>query len=189
MAEWDADMAQQYAELWGEHPTHDVAIELAALRADDVLVDVGCGSGAVLRRAAGVVARAIGVDPTEEMRLLAAEALEGHAQADRVELRDGTAAALPLADGEATVALAVHSLHHWDEAEVALAELHRALRPGGRLLILEEDRDGRLGHGEGGLSRPEVVLALVAAAGFAAVAVEAGERDGAPFLAIRALRP
>jgi ubiquinone/menaquinone biosynthesis C-methylase UbiE len=56
---------------------------------------------------------------------------------ERVRVVDGTAERMPLEDGSATVAWAVASFHHWADPDAGLAELHRVLAPGGRLLIAE----------------------------------------------------
>jgi ubiquinone/menaquinone biosynthesis C-methylase UbiE len=55
----------------------------------------------------------------------------------RVRVVDGTAEQIPLEDGTATVVWATASFHHWTDPEAGLAEVRRALRPGGRVLIAE----------------------------------------------------
>ncbi|MGB0641348.1 MAG: class I SAM-dependent methyltransferase, partial [Myxococcota bacterium] len=39
------------------------------------------------------------------------------------------------------VAAAVQSAHHWEDSNRVLSEVHRVLKPGGRFLIYEADRD------------------------------------------------
>jgi len=102
----------------------------------DRVVDVGCGPGRFLREAAERGAEAVGVDPSEQMRRLAAWRTPAKLKG-AVRVVEGTAERLPLEDGSATVAWAVASLHHWADPDAGLAELHRVLRPGGRLLIAE----------------------------------------------------
>jgi SAM-dependent methyltransferase len=57
-----------------------------------------------------------------------------------IEAVDGTAEAIPLADAAAD-AVTVAQAFHWFRADEALAEIHRVLRPGGRLAILRNERD------------------------------------------------
>ena len=96
--------------------------ELAEMGPGDRVVDVGCG--------------AVGVDPSSQMRRLAIWRTPASLR-DAVRVTDGTAERLPLEDGEATVAWAVASFHHWTDPDAGLAELRRVLQPGGRLLIAE----------------------------------------------------
>jgi SAM-dependent methyltransferase len=55
--------------------------------------------------------------------------------AERVDFRVADAAALPLADASVDVAVSILSLHHWRDVPAILRELHRVVRPGGRVLI------------------------------------------------------
>ena len=110
--------------------------DLAGVGPGDRVLDVGCGPGRFLREAAGRGADAVGVDPSAQMRRLARR-LTPARLGDAVTVVDGTAERLPLEDGAATVAWAVASVHHWTDREAGLAELHRVLEPGGRLLLAE----------------------------------------------------
>jgi SAM-dependent methyltransferase len=92
-------------------------------------LDIGCGTGAltgvILERAAP--SSVVGVDPSE--------GFVGHAQSriddQRAEFRVGDARELPVADEEADVAVAGLVLNFVPEPEKAVAEVRRALRPGG----------------------------------------------------------
>jgi SAM-dependent methyltransferase len=63
--------------------------------------------------------------------------------APTVSYQDGTAEALPLPDGSATVAWSLATVHHWHDLDTGLNEVRRVLRPSGRLLALERQVEPR----------------------------------------------
>ena len=142
--EWTDDIVRHYAETYGEHPSHPIVIALAAARSDDVVIDVGCGTGSVLRLLAEQVTSGtlLGVDPSEEMVRIAQEQSSGHAAGSRLSFVCEGANHLPVADASITLFLSVHSFHHWDDVGEGLDELRRVLAPGGRLLIAFEENYG-----------------------------------------------
>jgi ubiquinone/menaquinone biosynthesis C-methylase UbiE len=110
--------------------------DLAGVGPGDRVVDVGCGPGRFLWEAAERGATAVGVEPSSQLRRLA-QRRTPERLGRAVTVVEGTAERLPLEDRSATVAWAVASFHHWSDPEAGLAELHRVLCPGGRLLIVE----------------------------------------------------
>lgn len=107
--------------------------EAAAIADSDRVVDIGCGSGVVVRAAAGRGAHVTGIDPSAVMLRLARLLVRGPS----IRWVQGVAEELPVEDGAATVALAVATVHHWPEVTTALAEVGRVLRPGGRFVTAE----------------------------------------------------
>lgn len=93
---------------------------------DEVVVDVGCGSGAYIDAAR----RRAGIYVAGDLSLGMLQSLEGRG-ALRVNL---DAQSLPLQQGAADVILANHMLYHVPDISRAVRELRRVLRPGGRLL-------------------------------------------------------
>ncbi len=162
--------------------------ELAAAPGERIL-DAGCGSGIYVEDLLGQVGAdgaVTGVDASPAMLAIAAQRLRGH---DNVELHEATLTPLPVADGEFDAALSVQVLEYVPEIAAALAEIHRALRPGGRVVIWDVDWatvswhardparmrrvldawDRHLVH----RSLPQVLAARLRDAGFADVAVRA----------------
>lgn len=100
--------------------------EVVELRGDETVVDVGCGNGNDSRqlRAGGHTGTILGFDLSVGM-LRALDAGVPAANAD--------AASLPLRDGAADVALAMHMLYHCPDIPATVAELRRVVRRGGVL--------------------------------------------------------
>ncbi|MEV0669694.1 class I SAM-dependent methyltransferase [Mycobacterium sp. NPDC050441] len=125
-----------------------LAADIAQISSADHVVDVGCGPGTAARVAARRGARVTGVDPASSMLRLARMVTSKRAP---ITWSVGTAEALPVADGSATVVWALATVHHWQDVEVAVTEAHRVLVPGGRLIAIErrspDDATGLSSHG------------------------------------------
>jgi ubiquinone/menaquinone biosynthesis C-methylase UbiE len=91
----------------------------------DVL-EVGCGTGLVLRRVAQFARQARGIDLSPGM-------LE-HARARGLDVREGSARAIPFDDASFDVTCSFKVLAHVPEVREALAEMARVTRPGGHIL-------------------------------------------------------
>ncbi|MDQ3145992.1 MAG: methyltransferase domain-containing protein [Actinomycetota bacterium] len=101
------------------------------------LVDLAAGTGKLARLLVDRVApggRVVAIEPVAEMRARLAEVVP------EVEVLDGTAEDLPLADGSAD-AVAVAQAFHWFDGPAALDEIARVLRPGGGLGLVWNVRD------------------------------------------------
>jgi SAM-dependent methyltransferase len=170
-------------------------LALGDIRPGERVVDCGSGAGAdalIAARLVGPTGRVIGVDMTPEM-LATARANADGSGIRNVEFREGLLEALPVEAGWADVVISNGVLNLVPDKAAALAEMHRVLRPGGRLLaadiVLEREvsatskQDVSLWTGciAGGLLKEEFV-ALIAAAGFVDVELVGGDDvfTGAP---------
>jgi SAM-dependent methyltransferase len=102
------------------------ALEPLRLLPGMTVLDLAAGTGKLTRALSLSQASVIAVEPVEEMRA----ALPASVQA-----LDGTAEEIPLEDGAVDL-VTVAQAFHWFDGPAALAEIHRVLRPGGRLAIL-----------------------------------------------------
>lgn len=100
------------------------------------VADLGIGGGELTLLLCQSSERVIGVDRSEAM-LERARAKAHKAGVTNLELRRGEIEALPLADREVDLVVLSQALHHAVEPRHALAEAHRVLAPGGRLLVLD----------------------------------------------------
>jgi len=111
------------------------ALDVAAPREGEDVVDLGCGRGGdVVRSAArvGPLGSATGVDASDGMLAAAAEALDGTPNA-RVVKSDLSAVALP--DRCADVVVSNCAINHAPEKGAVYREVFRLLRPGGRFAV------------------------------------------------------
>jgi arsenite methyltransferase len=109
------------------------------IRAGDVVLDVGSGSGTDLIVAAlltGPEGRALGLDMTEAMRRKATANAEA-AGLDNVELIAGNAETIPLPDASVDVVTSNGVINLVPDKEAVAREVARVLRPGGRVQIAD----------------------------------------------------
>ena len=107
--------------------------------------DLGCGTGLIASAMAPYVDRVVAVDASAEMLDAARQRL--HA-AGNVDLRAGQLEQLPVATGELDTAVLFLVLHYVADPGAALAEAGRALRPGGRLLVVDMAPHDRVDYSE-----------------------------------------
>ena len=101
----------------------------------DTIVDLGCGAGdliPILKQRANHV---IGVDNSP--RMLEAAHRRFQEKPGSVDLRIGGLCHLPLRDGEADLCVIHMVLHHLETPDAVLEEVHRILKPGDRLIIVD----------------------------------------------------
>ncbi len=119
-------------------PVHRVMVEVAAAEVPDAaaILDVGCGTGRLLRAASEVFpnARLEGVDAAAEM-VRQAQALLPAGSCIRVQ--QAVAERLPFADGSFDLVFSTMTFHHWADQRRGVAEVARVLRPEGRWLLAD----------------------------------------------------
>ncbi|MEV8373584.1 class I SAM-dependent methyltransferase [Kribbella sp. NPDC056861] len=131
------ETAQYYDELplWSA-PFGQLILDRVPLRRGQTIVDIGAGTGFLTVELAqrSAAARVIAVDPwAEAMDVLRRKiAFLG---LTNVELVVADAATLDLPDGSVDVVVSNLGINNFDNASTVLAECHRVLRPGGRLLL------------------------------------------------------
>lgn len=110
---------------------------VALLPADWTVADVGAGTGFLIPLLASHFKRVIAVDHADAMLAVARDRVN-RAALSNAELRSGSLEALPIADADCDLVIAMLVLHHVASPATAVREMARVLRPGGRLLIVEQ---------------------------------------------------
>ncbi|MBI5495766.1 MAG: methyltransferase domain-containing protein [Deltaproteobacteria bacterium] len=112
------------------------AFDISAPQRGEVLVDLGCGRGRDVIRAAdrvGDKGAAIGVDRTDAMLAAARAAVPPYQRNVRFVRSD--LASLDLPDAAADVVISNCTINHARDKEAVYREVHRVLRPGGRFVV------------------------------------------------------
>jgi len=158
---------------------------VAHLREGDTVLDLGSGGGIdvlLSARRVGVTGFAYGLDMTDEMLELA-RSNAAKAGVDNVAFLKGQIEAVPLPDASIDVVISNCVINLSTDKSAVLAEMHRVLRPGGRVgisdVVAEDqltpadraERGSYVGCIAGALSRREYLDGL-AAAGFVDASVE-----------------
>jgi arsenite methyltransferase len=159
------------------------ALDLAAPTTGEVFVDLGCGRGQDVIRAAGRVGssgKAIGIDRTPAMLDKARAAVPMILSNVRFACCD--LAALDLPDGSANVVISNCTINHAADKEAVYREIHRVLAPSGRFVVSDVIADQALPESVrsdpaawaacyGGAIPEADYIAAVTRAGFATVEV------------------
>lgn len=102
------------------------------------ILDIGCGTGFHLPRFAHEATHVVGVEPHAELLGWAQRRTESH---PNVEVRHGSAQALPVADRSIDLAHARWAYFFGPGCEPGLRELDRVMRPGGVAVIVDNDAE------------------------------------------------
>jgi ubiquinone/menaquinone biosynthesis C-methylase UbiE len=117
-------------------------LRFAGVPAGGKVLEVGCGTGVVLRdlaRMVGPRGRVVGVDTSRLVLDAAGRLLDDAGLRPRITLRRADAARLPFAAGRFDAAVAVTVLLHVAEPAGVVAEMTRVVRPGGIVAVQDQD--------------------------------------------------
>jgi len=128
--------ADTYARTRPSYPADAVAwvADALCLEPGVTVCDLAAGTGISTRLLTPTGATVLAVEPVPGMRTVLRTTVP------QVPVAAGTAEALPFRDG-ALDAVTVFQAFHWFDSEIAAAELHRAIRSGGRLALVWNARD------------------------------------------------
>ena len=179
-------------ELFGDRA--ELKLLPGLLHGTEVVGDLGCGTGHLTRLLAPFARRVFAIDRSPSMLEVARRRLSDCAN---VEVRQGELGAVPIEARTLNLAILSLVLHYVVDLDEALAEVHRVLRPGGRILILDMHQHDRasfrdeMGHVWLGFS-PDSLGALLEEIGFGGVRVAPlppdPEAEGPRLFALRAIR-
>ena len=186
--------------MWRSPVSREVIRGIAPQPGERV-VDVGAGMGPATVLAAKAGASVLAVDPTPYMRRILGMRRLGQRSRTAIRVADGAAESIPADDHSVDALWTVNTMHHWTDLDTAVHELARVLRPGGRLLLVDEDFDApthpafvhmqeRKAHRTRHFTEidPAAVEAKLMAAGFVNVEGSNGSMAARPVKMVRATR-
>ena len=142
---WNGEVGQRWAASQGAldalfAPLTDGLFAKAALRPGETVLDVGCGSGETTLHAArqvGTAGRVVEADLSAPLLAVGRERAR-HASPDSapVEWREADAQTEDFGAGAFDAALSRFGFMFFENSQAAFANLHRALKPGGRLTLM-----------------------------------------------------
>ena len=115
------------------------AVEALHLTSIDVALDLGCGPGQAIAMMAKHVRTVHGLDQSGTMLEQARQTNLKFILQGRVILKQGDFKTLPYADASIDKILASNVMYFWADIPAMLWEMHRVLRPGGRIVIYVTD--------------------------------------------------
>lgn len=130
---------------WIFEPVQRTVLDLAAaVPKPRAILDVGCGTGRLLRTAAERFPDATleGVDPAEGM----VEHARVVTSSNRIKFQQATAERLPFPDASFDLVFSTMTFHHWADQQHAIAEVGRVLAPTGRWVLADVMPTGLLGY-------------------------------------------
>ena len=145
---WSRSYERSLGQVFFFDPVHRRVVRLMAESFDGsppgIVLDIGCGTGRLLRRIAlrWPLARLTGVDPAEGM------IEKARPLAPSVTFLVGSGEKIPLPDSSVDAAFSTVSFHHWADQAAGVREVARVLRPGGLFCLAD-------------ISLPPVAAALI----------------------------
>jgi ubiquinone/menaquinone biosynthesis C-methylase UbiE len=143
-AEYARRLEQSYS-LADIRAQREETLRRLALEPGEAVIDIGCGPGFLSESMADLVGpagRVVGIDTSQDLVDLAS----ARNQRAWLTYAKGDAMALDAADAAFDVAVCTQVLEYVPDADRALREMHRVLRPGGRVQIVDTDWDAVVWH-------------------------------------------
>lgn len=112
-------------------------LEKADLTGISTALDIGCGGGKAIQLLAASITQGKihGIDHSPEMAQLASRVNAAAVSEGRVEIHHGSVSSLPFDDDYLDLVTIFETIQFWPSLDTDLKEIHRALKPGGTLLI------------------------------------------------------
>lgn len=118
----------------------DVIVQAVALKKGDAIADIGAGTGLFARlfaKEVGPTGKVYAVEISPAFLKFIAERAKNDGQADVIKAVEGTQTSPNLKPESVDVIFTSATYHHFEKPEVLLKAFHKALKPGGRLVVID----------------------------------------------------
>jgi ubiquinone/menaquinone biosynthesis C-methylase UbiE len=135
-------LAEIYDSRWHSYLTNTLTFlkDYLNLSGDEIILDIACGTGELERLLLEnfPYLRILGVDISEKMLDIARSKL---ADRPNLEFLKASAIALPFQDHSFDLVVTASALHYFERPVDSLKEMHRILKPNGKLIVMDWCRD------------------------------------------------
>lgn len=165
MLEFDEETTRRIETLYSSKDVvnqRKEVIGLLGFRPGERVIDIGSGPGFLateIAQAVGPSGVVLGIDISESMLAYSRAHANRLGLAGRAIFGEGNAEALPVADESFDVAVSTQVYEYVEDVDLALSELYRVLRPGGRTLILDTDWDSLVLHSSDPIRTADILKA------------------------------
>ncbi len=123
------DIAKSYNELHGEEQKKkvDIILKNLELKKDDLLLDIGAGTGLALEALKGKC-RCIGIEPCKEL-------IEQASPEIREKITEAKAESIPFGDNKFDIIISITAIHNFDDVDKAIEEIKRVTKPKAQIII------------------------------------------------------
>lgn len=155
------------------------AVRQLELARPDRVLEIGFGGGLTLPSLLEGAAFVAGVDRSPDVVRRAKSKFSEAIAGGRADFREGSVEALPFGAGSFAKVCTVNTVYFWSALGAGCSEIHRVLKPGGRVVIgfLPKERMDQMGFPKDIFTSrsPDEVVAALAQAGFNSIRIERPE--------------
>lgn len=122
----------------------DWGLEQVIAPKNALILEVGCGGGRTVRRLAALApdGRVVGLDYSSASVAVSRDTNAHEIETGRVQILQGSVAALPFSDGTFDIVTAVETHYYWPDLPANVREILRVLKPGGTFALIAETYRG-----------------------------------------------